>query len=367
MLNPLKNANDEIYMAKAIRLAGRGLGRTSPNPAVGAVVVNDGIVVGEGYHLRAGGDHAEVVALKKAGQHAKGGVLYCNLEPCCHYGRTPPCTQRIIESGIKRVVMAMLDPNSLVSGKGQQELEAAGIEISVGMLKKEAERLNEVYIKFITTGLPFVILKMAISLDGRIVDPTASFLSGREALHWVHRLRNRVDAILVGKGTILRDDPQLTARLESVRGRDPVRIVVDARAEVPPEAAVFNPESAAETIIVIGKYAPDQRVLAIEKAGGKILRIEGNQGRIDLASLLAELGRLEITSLLVEGGTRIATSFLRDKLVDRALFILSPKIMGRGDLPGVIGEKGLLSPVKLKEVSYRRLGADVLVSGYITS
>lgn len=356
---------DEIYMARAIRLARRSLGKTSPNPAVGAIVVNDGVVVGAGCHLRAGEDHAEIVALKKAGQRSKGAILYCTLEPCCHYGRTPPCTQRIIESGIKRVVMAMLDPNPLVSGKGRQELEAAGLETLVGVLKEEAERLNEVYLKFITTGLPFVILKMAISLDGRIVDPTASFISGREALHWVHRLRNRVDAILVGKGTIRRDNPQLTTRLQRGRGRDPVRIIIDSRAEVSPEAAVFNPESEAETIIVIGKYAPAQRVLALEKAGGKILRIEGNQGRIDLASLLAELGRLEITSLLVEGGTRIATSFLRDKLVDRAFFVLSPKIMGQVDLPGLIGEKGLLSPVRLKEVSYRRLGEDILVSGYI--
>ncbi|MGB9903793.1 MAG: bifunctional diaminohydroxyphosphoribosylaminopyrimidine deaminase/5-amino-6-(5-phosphoribosylamino)uracil reductase RibD [Desulfotomaculales bacterium] len=361
---------DEHYMRMALELARKGEGFTSPNPMVGAVVVKDGKVVGRGYHVRAGAAHAEVVALQEAGEGAQDATLYVNLEPCCHYGRTGPCVKEIVAAKVKKVVVAMVDPNPLVAGKGLAFLREAGLEVVTGVLAAEAERLNEVFCKYITTGFPFVVAKAALSLDGKIATRSGEsrWITGEEARVFGHRLRHRYDAILVGVNTVLRDNPSLTARLPEGRGKDPVRVVLDSFARTPPEVRVIRQESPSPAIIAVTQDAPRGRITALEEAGAEVVVTPAKEGRVDLAWLMKELAEREITSVLIEGGGEVHASALAAGMVDKVVFFIAPLIIGGKGAPGPVGGQGagrLAEAVYLQNINVLRVGQDICVEGYI--
>lgn len=363
------NAGDQHYMQLALELAARAMGCTSPNPMVGAVVVKDGRIVGRGYHARAGTPHAEIHALREAGELAAGSVLYVTLEPCCHHGRTGPCTDAIIKARVGRVVLAMTDPNPLVAGHGVQRLQKAGIQVICGVLEEDARRLNEVFIKYITTQLPFVVLKTAMSLDGKIATTSgeSQWITGQPAREYVHRLRNIYDAILVGVGTVLADDPSLTTRLPEGGGKDPVRIVLDSKARTPVTARVITQTSPAPTIIVTAPNAPAENLLRLKEAGAQVIEIPSGKGGIDLALLLKELGRREISSLLVEGGAGVNGSFVAGNLVDKFYWFVAPKLIGGAGAPGPVGDPGIAAlrdAISLKNIKLNRYGEDICIEGY---
>lgn len=355
-------------MRRALALARRG--RTSPNPMVGAVVVQEGRIVGEGYHRRAGEAHAEVKALEAAGELARGAEIYVTLEPCCHFGRTPPCTKTIIASGVKSVFAAMVDPNPKVAGKGLVEIESAGIETHVGILEERARKLNEAYIKHVTTGKPFVTLKLATTLDGKIATRTgdSKWISCEASRRVVHRLRGRVDAILVGVGTVLIDDPELTARVGR-RVTYPVRVVADSLARTPAGAKVFaQPQGL--TVVAVTPRAPVEKIRKLEEAGARILTVGEADGHMSLPELLEQLGRINVTSVLIEGGGRIAASALGAGVVDKVMFFIAPKIVGgesaRTSVEGP-GISKMADALQLREVTVRNVGCDLLVEGYTCS
>lgn len=358
--------DDKRWMKRALRLAQKGRGRTSPNPMVGAILVKDGKVVGEGYHARAGEAHAEIVALRKAGDEARGAILYINLEPCAHHGKTPPCAPALIKSGVKRVVVGMEDPNPLVKGRGLDMLRAAGLDVEVGILKEACLNLNEAFYKYIQTRKPFVILKVAATLDGKIATPggESKWITGEKSRRFVHHLRNEVDGLLVGIGTILRDDPLLTTRVRA--GRDPIRIILDSRLRISEKAKVIetNPE---RTILATSEQASKERVEGFEKKGVRVLILDTIEGRINLTSLLHKLGEMEVMSLLVEGGSEINGSFLALGLVDKIFLFLSPKLLGGDQSPGIFGGRGmerLEDSVRFDQLRVKRIGEDFLFEGY---
>ncbi len=354
-------SQDEHYMRRALALARRGAGWVSPNPMVGAVIVKEGKVIAEGYHRRFGGDHAEVEAIKRARESLKGATMYVTLEPCCHWGKTPPCTEAIIREGIGRVVVATSDPNPEVRGKGVKALREAGLEVEVGVLEEEAKELNEAYFKWREEGVPFVTLKWAQSIDGRIATQKGDsrWISSEEARRLAHRLRARNDAVLVGIRTVLADDPQLTVR--EARGRNPLRVVVDSRLKTPLKARVLD--SSAPTLIVTTRGADPGKMRALEERA-EVLVIEGKDGRVDLGGLLRKLARRAITSVLVEGGGQIITSFLREGLWDRILVITSPLLIGKGvDAVGNLGVSSLKEAKGIRVKRMRRLGRDWVLEG----
>lgn len=355
-------------MEKALELARLGLGRTSPNPAVGAVVVRDQKIVGEGYHQKAGTPHAEIHALRAAGDLAQGATLYVTLEPCCHYGRTPPCTEAIKASGIRRVVIAMPDPNPKVAGKGIRELKEAGIEVEVGVLAQEAQRLNEAFSKYITTGLPWVTMKVAMTLDGKIATRTGAsrWISCEASRQKVHELRNTHDAVLVGIGTVLADDPLLTTRLPG--GRDAVRIILDSRLRLPLEAKVINPASSAPTWVATTDKAPVEKRKELEKLGVEVLVLPSEEGRVSWPALLKTLGEREIMSVLIEGGAEVNASALANGVVDRVIAFIAPKIFGGREAPGPVGGMGVSQPYEaweLEQVEVHPSGADIMITGLV--
>lgn len=359
------------FMAQALALAYQVLGTTSPNPAVGAVVVRDGQVVGFGATLPPGGPHAEVVALSRAGELARGATLYVTLEPCCHYGRTPPCTEAIIAAGVSEVHIATLDPNPLVSGRGVQALRAAGLRVVLGEHEAEARKLNEWFFKFITTGRPFVLAKYAMTLDGKIAAYTGDgrWVTGPEARAFVHRLRAQVDAVMVGVGTVLKDDPALTARPEEFgeapAPRQPVRVVVDSRARTPLKARVLA--GAAKTLIATTALADPKKLKALSDRGAQVLILPAADGRVDLGALLDELGRRNIAWILAEGGSRLLGTLFDRGLIDKVVVFVATKLIGGKTAPGPLGGLGrprLSEAVSLKEVEFCRLGEDFLISGY---
>ncbi|MBI5286936.1 MAG: bifunctional diaminohydroxyphosphoribosylaminopyrimidine deaminase/5-amino-6-(5-phosphoribosylamino)uracil reductase RibD [Deltaproteobacteria bacterium] len=358
---------DAEFMEIALGLAERGKGMTSPNPLVGAVVVKGGKVVGKGYHKRAGLPHAEAVALRDAGSRAKGATLYINLEPCDHYGRTPPCTSGIIKAGIKMVVIGMMDPNPLVSGKGIKRLREAGVEVQTSLLRDRCKRLNEVYIKYITTRRPFVTLKMATTLDGRIATASgeSKWITGRTSRRYVHRMRGEVDAVMVGVGTVLKDDPLLTTRL--VKGKNPHRVVVDKVLRIPLKARVFNPSPGMRLFLATTIKASKTKVKRVMEMGAEVLVLRGEDGGVYLDGLMVELGKRGVTNLLIEGGARLATSAMRSGIVDKVVLFYSPMFLGRDGIPifNSMGIKGLKDTIKLKDVEVKRVGQDFLVEGYV--
>jgi diaminohydroxyphosphoribosylaminopyrimidine deaminase/5-amino-6-(5-phosphoribosylamino)uracil reductase len=359
--------DDEKWMKRALRLAVAGRGRTSPNPVVGAVLVKRGNVVGEGYHAKIGEAHAEIVALRQAGEKARGAVLYVNLEPCTHYGRTPPCVPQVIKAGVKRVVSGMEDPNPLVNGKGIEALRKSGLDVRVGVLEKECRRLNEAFCKYILKKEPFVVLKVAATLDGKIAtrNGDSKWISGEASRRFVHKLRDQVDGVLVGIGTILRDDPLLTARMKE--GRDPYRIVLDSRLKIPEKAKVFE-RSPSKVILATTGSAPQDKIERLKKRGVRVFIIDSKEGRVDLKSCLSKLGEIGIMNLLIEGGGQVNGSFLDEGLIDKFLFFLSPKLIGDPQALGIFGGRGvtnLKEAVVLKEVKTKRIGEDIFVEGYL--
>jgi len=359
-------------MKLALRLAARGVGWVSPNPMVGAVVVQGGEIVGRGYHRRAGAPHAEVEALRQAGAAAQGAELYVTLEPCNHQGRTPPCTQAILAAGITKVVMAARDPNPHVTGGGADFLSSHGIKVEIGLLEAQARRLNEAWFKWVATGLPWVMAKAACSLDGKIATHTgeSQWLTGEAARAFGHQLRHRADAMLVGLGTLLADDPQLTTRLPGRRGQDPIRVVLDSRLRLPLEARVLHLNSQASTwVACTGEGAKDkEKVKALKALGAEVLVLPEEDGRVALQPLLRFLGRRQVQSVLVEGGAETLGSFFDQRLVDQFFFFYAPKFLGGKDTPGVLAGRGvayLQDALQARELLIRRICMDILISGYL--
>lgn len=363
--------NDIAFMRRALRLAVRARGLTSPNPMVGAVVVKSGRVVAEDFHRKAGGLHAEALALQKAGERARNATLYVTLEPCCHLDkRTPPCTKAVIAAGIKKVVVAMADPNPRVAGRGIGELEGRGIRVVSGVLEEEARRLNEAYVKYIATGLPFVTLKIAMTLDGKIATPEgqSKWITGEQARKLVHRMRSETDAVVTAVGTVLADNPQFTVRLGRGEGKHPLRVVIDPDLKTPPDFNVCSVPP--ETIIVTRKLqgpgpAQEKAKLLKERCVG-ILEYEGE--RVDLAWLMAELGKRQVVSVMIEGGASLNASALQDGVVDKVVLFIAPKIIGgRDSIPAVGGSlfQRLEEAFMLRDLKVRRAGQDVMIEGYL--
>ena len=362
---------DEKFMTEALRQAKRGLGRISPNPAVGAVIVRDGKIIASGYHKRAGDNHAEIEALAKIGGKAReNDTLYVSLEPCNHYGRTPPCTKAILRSGIRKVVVGMRDPNQKVSGGGCEFLAERGIEVRTGVLESKCKKLNEAYLKYVSTGRPFVVAKSALTMDGWTATSIGHcrWITNETSRQFVHRLRDRVDAVMVGIGTVLTDDPLLTTRLKRGRGKDPVRIVVDTYLRISDEARVLNSDSSSMTLIVVGPDVPPERLIRVgKKSGVSSLICPTRNARIDLAALMDILGGMNITSLLVEGGSAIMGSMIRERLIDKFYIFKAPKILGGSDgIPMALGSgpKKMDGSLRLKDIKVRRFGDDILIRGY---
>jgi diaminohydroxyphosphoribosylaminopyrimidine deaminase / 5-amino-6-(5-phosphoribosylamino)uracil reductase len=360
------------FMECALSLAGLALGYTSPNPAVGAVVVRDGVVAGLGHTQPPGSEHAEIMALRQAGQWARGATMYVSLEPCSHQGRTPPCTASIIDAGISEVHVALIDPNPLVSGKGLKALKAAGIKTYVGQHEEKARDINEGYIKYITTGIPFVIAKFATSLDGKIATKTgdSKWIGSEESLKFVHYMRHIVDAVMVGANTVVTDDPQLTARGCSGRGGrtklQPLRVIVDGRGRTPVSARVF--EGPGKTLVAVAKPFSAKAAAKFKKTGTEIVELPAENGVIDLKQLLMVLGKRQITSIMVEGGSGLFGSLFDNGLVDKVMAFVSPTIIGGEKAKGAVGGSGakkMSDALRLKRVKVMEFGDDVLISGYL--
>ena len=360
---------DARFMERALELADSARGLTSPNPLVGAVVVRDGLVAGEGYHAQAGTAHAERLALAVAGLQARGATLYVTLEPCVHQGRTPPCVSAVVEAGIRRVVVAVLDPNPRVSGGGVAALRQAGIAVSVGCREADARRLNRPFFTWITERRPFVTLKAAMSLDGKIAgwDRSSRWITGEAARGAGHRLRSESDAIAVGIGTLLADDPELTVRLEPAWPREPLRVVVDSRARTPCSARVLSAGFPGRTLIAVTEAAPSENVEALAARGAQVVRLPARDERVDLAALAAELARRDVTALLLEGGGELNAAFLEAGLVDRVVVFVAPLLLGGRSAPTPLEGpgRGLKEAFRLTAMTVRREGEDLVIEGDI--
>lgn len=356
---------DEAWMKMALRLAARGRLTASPNPMVGAVVVNDGEVVGTGWHRRAGSDHAEILALKRAGERARGATIYLSMEPCAHFGRTPPCARALIEAGVAKVVVAMEDPDARTAGKGLALLRTAGITAEAGLLEEQARRLNEAYIHHRLSGRPFVTYKVATSLDGRTAaaDGSSQWITGDKARLDAHRLRQACDAVCAGIGTVLADDPRLTVRGVPV-ARPPLRLVVDSQARTPGGAKVLSDE--APTAIVTALYETDRRLDHLRQAGATVISAPGEDGKVSLSRMLDCLGERGILSLLLEGGAGLAGGFAAAGLIDKYIFYLAPKLLGDSPQGGFAGwgPRSIDRAIELRDVTTRRMGPDIRVTAY---
>ena len=367
----MTHGNDSAYMKEALRLAAKGRGHTSPNPMVGALVVQGGAVVGRGYHEKVGGPHAEVNALAEAGESAKGATLYVTLEPCNHHGRTPPCTRAVIEAGVARVVVGMQDPNPSVAGGGCTLLRSKGIEVDTEVLERECRLLNQSFIKHVTTGLPYVTLKAAATLDGRIATRTGDsrWISNERSRRFVHHLRCDLDAILVGIDTALADDPQLTARIRSKPTcRQPVRIVLDAGLRLPLTSRLVKSARDVPLWLACAEDASRERESNLRESGAQVFRLPAENGKVDLEGLLKELGKRQISSLLVEGGASVLGAFLENRLADDFFFFYAPKILG--DCEGVPMIRSgacerMADALPACHIRVRRFGQDVMLSGQL--
>ncbi|MCI2426275.1 bifunctional diaminohydroxyphosphoribosylaminopyrimidine deaminase/5-amino-6-(5-phosphoribosylamino)uracil reductase RibD [Candidatus Acetothermia bacterium] len=355
----------EEFMEMAIDLACHGEGYVNPNPLVGAVVVAEGKVIGRGYHKRFGAPHAEIVALDEAGTQARGADLYVTLEPCCHYGKQPPCTERIIAAGIAHVIIACRDPNPIVNGRGIAHLRDSGLEITVGLLAEKAERLNEIFFTYITTGIPFVHLKLAMSLDGKIATRTgdSQWITNEESRIAAHRLRRKYSALLVGVNTVITDDPRLTTR--HVPGRNPLRIILDGKGRIPVTARIFTEPG---RTIVVTATMPHETEQRIQAQGGEVWRIMEHEDKVDLRQLLHRLGREGIDGLLIEGGGTTAASFLEAGLIDKVTFFFAPLIIGGAAAVPAVGGQGIAEiarAIRLSDIKTERINDDLIYTGYI--
>ena len=359
-----------VFMRAALAEAAKGIGRTSPNPAVGAVLVKDGQIVGRGYHRRAGAAHAEVVAIRRAGKRARGAELYTTLEPCNHYGRTPPCTSAILDAGVARVICALRDPNPIVNGRGIARLRRAGIPVFAGVLGAEAARLNRPYLKHMRSGLPWVTLKAAVTLDGKIATSRGDsrWVSTSQSRAEVHRLRDRVDAILVGSNTARLDNPRLTTRV-GPKGRNAIRVVLDARLRLPLSLQLFRSPLAARTIVATAESTQTARAKRLLRRGIEVWLVPSRVGRLDLLAVLRRLGKEGVVHLLVEGGAEVFGAFIDQGLADELLLFLAPKLVGSGGLSwtGRVDVKRMAEAVALEEVAISIRGQDALVRGLLAN
>jgi diaminohydroxyphosphoribosylaminopyrimidine deaminase / 5-amino-6-(5-phosphoribosylamino)uracil reductase len=358
---------DKRYLRLACRLALKAAGRTSPNPMVGAVLARGGKIIATGFHRIAGEDHAEIVALKRAGTKAKGATLYINLEPCSHHGRTPPCSQALISAGIKEVVAGMKDPNPLVAGRGFRQLRRAGIQVRIGLLEQECRTLNEAFVKYITRRLPFVTLKLAASLDGKIATVTgdARWISSEDSRRLVHQLRNQVDAVVAGVGTVIADDPQLTCRIS--RGRNPWRVILDSHLRIPLSAKLLRQRDPGKNIIVTGHRSAHKKIHALECLGARVWRVRLRHGKIPWRAILRRLAAQGVIDVMIEGGATTAAWALQEKAVDKILFFYASMILG-GDgrvMIDGLGVKRVSRAIRIQSMEVRKSGTDTLVSGYL--
>ena len=350
-----------------IKLAKNGEGKVNPNPMVGAVIVKDGMIIGEGYHEKYGEGHAEVNAFKSLKEDPSGATMYVTLEPCSHYGKTPPCVDKIIQSKIKRVVIGMIDPNQLVSGNGVDKLKRAGIEVKVGVLEDKCKKLNEIFIKYILTKKPFVVLKTAMSLDGKIATRTgeSKWISSEKSRLQVHNLRNKLSAIMVGVNTVIKDNPELTCRIEN--GNDPIRIIVDSTLKIPMDSKVLQNKDN-KTRIATTKRANINSMQELLKKNIKVIIIEEKNGQVGLSELIKKLGELGIDSILLEGGSTLNYSALEENIVDKVMVYIAPKIIGGESSKTSVGGRGidkLNNAFKLKDITTNIVDEDILVEGYI--
>lgn len=360
----------EQYMRRALELALQAEGRTSPNPLVGAVIVRDGQVVGEGYHHKAGEPHAEVNALREAGDKARGAAIYVTLEPCCHHGRTGPCCEALIEAGITEVVAAMVDPNPKVAGQGIKRLEAAGIKVTVGILENEARDINQSFLKRIQTGLPYVILKTAMTLDGKIAAASGDsrWVTGEAARNMVHEMRNRYDAVMVGANTVLKDDPQLNVRLERSGTRNPVRVIVDGALDIPLTARVVTTINEQATVVLTSHQASQTKIAEFSKAGVQVIPVAGSPDNIDLEQGLRILAEQGISSIMVEGGGGLNWSLIKRGLIDYWYAFIAMKAVGGAQAPTPVGGEGfklMNEAVPMVVKQWRAAGDDLLVEGWM--
>jgi diaminohydroxyphosphoribosylaminopyrimidine deaminase/5-amino-6-(5-phosphoribosylamino)uracil reductase len=361
------------YMALALSLAKLAQGQVSPNPAVGAVIVKNGVIIGQGYTQPPGGDHAEIVALKQAGLEARGATMYVTLEPHCYHSRTPPCTEAIIRAGIAEVHFAAIDPNKLVSGKGQAELQRAGIQVYAGEHAEEAAELNEAFFKHVTTGMPFVTAKYACSLDGKIATRTgdSKWITGAAARKQVQQIRYISDAVMTGANTVIADNPRLTVRLANNGGitrKQPLRIVIDGRGRTPPGARLFKEPG--KTLLVTGDNLPSEVKGPLAATGAELLELPAEKGIIDLRQLFKILGERQITSILVEAGGKLLGSLFDSGLVDKVIAFVAPIIIGGEDARPPVGGQGidrLAECKRLKRVRLERSGEDIMISGYLVN
>ncbi len=364
-------ANDQKYMQEALLQAKKGKGLASPNPAVGAIVVKNNIVVGKGWHKGAGLAHAEVEAINDAGGKAEQSTLYVTLEPCNHHGKTPPCTEKIINAGISRVVIGCKDPNPNVRGNGIQRLQENKIAVDINVLKKEAETLIEDFAWYTCNDkIPFVTLKCASTIDGRIATSTgdSKWITNETSREYVHKLRHENDAILIGAGTLKADDPSLTARIDDLQSKDPARIILDPDLSIDINAKILTQKSNAPTIIATTKHTSDSKKDSLKKIGAIILDVPFENESFDLSFLLKKLGQMDIVSLLVEGGSNVINSFLKEKLVNKTYFFIAPKIYGGNDgipISSGIGPKLMEDAINLVNVEVSRFEEDILIQGYI--
>lgn len=357
-------------MQKALDLATIAIGRTNPNPMVGAVIVKNDQIIGQGYHHQAGTPHAEVHALNEAGEHTAGSTLYVTLEPCSHFGRTPPCADAVIKSGIKRTVIACVDPNPQVAGRGIQRLREAGIEVDIGILEQEASRLNEVFFKYIQTGLPLVAIKTAMTIDGKIAANSgdSKWVTGEDARKYVHKLRNIYDAILVGIGTVIKDNPMLNTRLNEKNIRNPVRIVIDGRLDLPPKSNISKTANQIRTLVFCSDSADITRRLHLENLGIEVHGLNCTPDIVPLERVIEVLGEMGICSLLIEGGGEVNAYLLEHRLIDKVYWFVAPKIIGGRLAPSPIGGQGIeymRDAVALTSIDLVRFGDDIMITGYI--
>ncbi|WP_195428116.1 bifunctional diaminohydroxyphosphoribosylaminopyrimidine deaminase/5-amino-6-(5-phosphoribosylamino)uracil reductase RibD [Clostridium sp. D46t1_190503_E9] len=359
---------DKKYMQLAIDLAKNGKGKVNPNPLVGAVIVKNGKVIGQGYHKKYGGNHAEIEAINNSTESVEGATIYVTLEPCYHYGKTPPCVDKLISSKISRVVIGSLDPNPLVSGKSIDKLKQVGIEVNVGVLEEECFRLNEVFMKYIKTKKPYVVLKSAVSLDGKIATKTgeSKWITGEISRLKVHELRNELSAIMVGINTVLQDDPSLTCNINN--GRNPIRIIVDSNLRIPLDSKILKNSHNYKTIIATTKDADLKKKKLIEELGAEVLIIKSLNNKVDLNDLMIKLGELKIDGILLEGGGELNFSALKAEIVDKVMIFIAPRIIGgRNSKTSIEGEGiNLLSEsYKIYNLKTENLGEDILLTGYI--
>jgi diaminohydroxyphosphoribosylaminopyrimidine deaminase/5-amino-6-(5-phosphoribosylamino)uracil reductase len=365
----MKNIEDLKYLKLSLFLAQKGKGWTSPNPCVGAVIVKNRKIIGTGFHEGPGKPHAEAIAIQKAGSQVHDSILYLNLEPCVHWGRTPPCVERITKSKIKRVVISTFDPNPLVYKKGVERLKKEGIEVTIGLLEEESKKLNEIYFKYIVKKIPFIAIKAATSLDGKIATQNfqSKWISSPCAREYVHLIRGEFDCILVGINTIIHDDPLLTVRHPIWRNKKIKRVILDSNLRFPENAKILKTLFNGEIIIYTGKNSSEKKINILRKKGVEIVPMSLKQGKIPIAEVLKDLGKREVSSVLVEGGGKIFNTFLSQKLVDKIFIFLAPIIIGGEKAPSLYTDskiENLKKALNLKKINFLKIENNVLVEGY---